>query len=83
MMDSLLNASLLVFGSLAILLAPMALALPETGPGGEGWKLLTFRLPLALARFNAVGTLRVTGCVSVPSAQHTPDRRLTALVLTR
>jgi hypothetical protein len=41
-MESLLNAGLLVFGSLAILLAPMALALAETGPGGAGWKLLTF-----------------------------------------
>ena len=42
MMDSLLNDGLLVFGSLAILLAPMALALAKTGPGGAGWKLLTF-----------------------------------------
>jgi hypothetical protein len=41
-MESLLGAALLVFGSLAILLAPMALALAETGPGGAGWKLLTF-----------------------------------------
>jgi hypothetical protein len=41
-MESLLNVCLLVFGSLAILLAPMALALAETGPGGAGWKLLTF-----------------------------------------
>jgi hypothetical protein len=41
-MDSLLGAALLVFGSLTILLAPMALALAETGPGGAGWKLLTF-----------------------------------------
>ena len=41
-MDSLLNDGLLVFGSLAILLAPMALALAKTGPGGAGWKLLTF-----------------------------------------
>jgi hypothetical protein len=42
--DSLLNDILLVFGSLAILLAPMALALAiaETRPGGGGWKLLTF-----------------------------------------
>jgi hypothetical protein len=43
-MDQLLNDSLLVFGSLAILLAPMALALAigETRLGGGGWKLLTF-----------------------------------------
>jgi len=42
--DSLLKDSLLVFGSLAVLLAPMALALAigETRPGGAGWKLLTF-----------------------------------------
>ena len=41
--DSLFNDSLLVFGSLAILLAPMALALAigETRPGA-GWKFLTF-----------------------------------------
>jgi hypothetical protein len=29
-------------GGLVILLAPMALGLAETGPGGAGWKLLTF-----------------------------------------
>ena len=42
--DSLLKDTLLVFGSLAILLAPMALALVigEMRPGGAGWKLLTF-----------------------------------------
>jgi hypothetical protein len=42
--DSLLTDTLLVFGSLAILLAPMALALVigEMRPGGAGWKLLTF-----------------------------------------
>src|SRR5436305_2115945 len=42
--DSLLGNSLLVFGSLAIVLAPMALALAisETRPGGAGWKLLAF-----------------------------------------
>jgi hypothetical protein len=41
-MESLLSVSLLVFGSLAIVLAPMALALANTEPGGAGWKLLTF-----------------------------------------
>ncbi len=41
-MASLLNDSLLIFGSLAILLAPMALALAEMGPGGAGWKFITF-----------------------------------------
>jgi len=42
--DSLLKDTLLVFGSLAILPTPMALALAiaETRPGGAGWKLLTF-----------------------------------------
>ena len=39
-MDSVLNDSLLIFGGLVILLAPMALALADTGPGGR--KLLTF-----------------------------------------
>ena len=41
-MESLLGAALLVFGSLAILLAPMALALARAGPSGAGWELLTF-----------------------------------------
>jgi hypothetical protein len=43
-LDSLLKDTLLVFGSLAILLAPMALALAiaEAKPGGGVWKLLTF-----------------------------------------
>jgi hypothetical protein len=40
--DSALNDSLLILGFLVILLAPMALALVETGPGGAGWKGLTF-----------------------------------------
>jgi len=40
--DSVLNDSLLIFGGLVILLAPMALALTDTGPGGTGWTLLTF-----------------------------------------
>ena len=42
--DSLLNDTLLICASLAILLAPMALALAigETKPGGAGWKILTF-----------------------------------------
>jgi hypothetical protein len=42
--DSLITDTLLVFGSLVILLAPMALALVigEMRPGGAGWKLLTF-----------------------------------------
>ncbi len=40
--DAVLNDSLLIIGFLAIVLAPIALALGYTGPGGEGWKLLTF-----------------------------------------
>ena len=40
--DSLLNDSLLILGFLAVVLAPMTLALAEAGPGGAGWKLLTF-----------------------------------------
>jgi hypothetical protein len=43
-MDQTLNDGLLIFGFLAIVLAPMALALAQTGPGGAGWKLLTFGL---------------------------------------
>ncbi len=40
--DAVLNDGLLIIGFLAIVLAPMALALAYTGPGGAGWKLLTF-----------------------------------------
>jgi hypothetical protein len=40
-MRQLLNDSLLIFGFLAIVLAPLTLVL-DTGPGGAGWKLLTF-----------------------------------------
>jgi hypothetical protein len=41
-MENLLNVSLLILAFLAIVLAPMALAVAEPGPGGAGWKLLTF-----------------------------------------
>jgi len=41
-MDSVLDDGLLMLGGLVILLAPLALALAEPGPGGTGWKLLTF-----------------------------------------
>ena len=40
-MRQLLTDSLLIFGFLAIVLAPLTLVL-DTGPGGAGWKLLTF-----------------------------------------
>ena len=40
-MGQLLSDSLLIFGFLAIVLAPLTLVL-DTGPGGAGWKLLTF-----------------------------------------
>jgi hypothetical protein len=40
-MRQLLNDSLLIFGFVAIVLAPLTLVL-DTGPGGAGWKLLTF-----------------------------------------
>jgi hypothetical protein len=38
--DPVLTDGLLIFGFLAVVLAPMALALAYTG--GAGWKLLTF-----------------------------------------
>jgi len=41
-MDSVLYDSLLIFGGFVILLAPLTLALADAGPGGAGWKLLTF-----------------------------------------
>ena len=40
-MGQLLNDSLLIFGFLAIVLAPLTLVL-DTGPGRAGWKFLTF-----------------------------------------
>ena len=40
-MGQLLNDSVLIIGFLAIVLAPLTLV-PDTGPGGAGWKLLTF-----------------------------------------
>src|SRR6516164_6016973 len=41
-MGEIFNDSLIILGFLAIVLAPMALALAEPGPGGAGWKLLAF-----------------------------------------
>ena len=41
-MDSALSESLLIFGGFVVLLAPLALSLADTGPGGAGWKFLTF-----------------------------------------
>jgi len=41
-MDPVTSDGLLILGFLAVVLAPMALALAQTGPGGAGWKLLTF-----------------------------------------
>jgi hypothetical protein len=39
---SVFNDSLLILAFLAVVLAPMALALAYNGPGRAGWKLLTF-----------------------------------------
>ena len=50
-MESLLNDSFLVFGSLAILLAPLALALAKPGPGGEGWTILALLCCIFAAGF--------------------------------
>ena len=41
-MDPVTSDGLLILGFLAVVLAPMALALAVTRPGGAGWKLLTF-----------------------------------------
>jgi hypothetical protein len=49
--ESLLSDSFLVFGSLAILLAPLALALAKPGPGGEGWTILTLLCCIFAAGF--------------------------------
>jgi hypothetical protein len=40
-MAQLLNDSVLIIGFLAIVLTPLTLVL-DRGPGGAGWKLLTF-----------------------------------------
>ena len=40
--DPVLSDGLLVLGSMAVLVAPMALALADMGPGGAGWKVLSF-----------------------------------------
>ncbi len=41
-MDAAINDSLLIFGALAILLAPLTLVIDQTGHGGTAWKLLSF-----------------------------------------
>jgi hypothetical protein len=42
-MGQLLNDSVLIIGFLTVVLAPLTLVI-DTGPGGAGWKLLTFSL---------------------------------------
>jgi hypothetical protein len=59
--ESLLTDSLLVFGSLAILIAPLSLALAKPGPGGEGWTILTL-----LCCIFAVGFFYFASSLSVP-----------------
>jgi hypothetical protein len=62
-MDSFLFDSLLIFGSLAILLAPMALVI-DTGPGGVGWKLLTFVCCVFAAWFFFFGSSQLVALVA-------------------
>jgi hypothetical protein len=49
--DSLLNDSLIILAFLAVVLAPMAFALAENGPGRAIWKLVTFLCCTAAAWF--------------------------------
>jgi hypothetical protein len=62
-MRQLLNDSLLIFGFLAIVLAPLTLVL-DTGPGGAGWKLLTFLCCTLTAWFFFFGSNQLIALVA-------------------
>jgi hypothetical protein len=62
--DSALNDSLLIFGFLVVLLAPMAWALAEMGPGGAGWKGLTFLCCAVAAWFFFFGSNQLIALVA-------------------
>ena len=63
-MGSVLYDSLLIFGGFVILLAPLTLALADTGPGGAGWKLLTFLCFTFAAWFFFFGSNQIIALVA-------------------
>ena len=62
-MGQLLNDSLLIFGFLAIVLAPLTLVL-DTGPGRAGWKFLTFLCCTLTAWFFFFGSNQLIALVA-------------------
>ena len=63
-MDSALNEGLLILVGFVVLLAPLALALAETGPGGAGWKLLTALCCALAAWFFFFGSNQIIALVA-------------------
>ena len=62
-MDSALNEGLLILVGFVVLLAPLALALAETG-GGAGWKLLTALCCALAAWFFFFGSNQIIALVA-------------------
>jgi hypothetical protein len=62
-MGQLLIDSLLIFGFLAIVLAPLTLVL-DTGPGRAGWKFLTFLCCTLTAWFFFFGSNQLIALVA-------------------
>jgi hypothetical protein len=62
-MGQLLLDSLLIFGFLAIVLAPLTLVI-DTGSGGAGWKLLTFLCCTLTAWFFFFGSNQLIALVA-------------------
>ena len=62
-MGQLLLDSFLIFGFLAIVLAPLTLVI-DTGPGGAGWKLLTFLCCTLTAWFFFFGSNQLIALVA-------------------
>jgi hypothetical protein len=62
-MGQLLNDSVLIIGFLTVVLAPLTLVI-DTGPGGAGWKLLTFLCCAAAAWFFFFGSSQLIALVT-------------------
>ena len=62
-MGQLLLDSLLIFGFLAIVLAPLSVVI-DTGPGRAGWKLLTFLCCTLTAWFFFFGSNQLIALVA-------------------
>ena len=63
-MGQLLNDSPLIFGFLAIVLAPLTLVLDTGRPGGAGWKFLTFLCCTLTAWFFFFGSNQLIALVA-------------------